>query len=82
VPPTSATRVRRNERRLAYHIVPKLLPERGVPDTGLAHGRLNVTLRVSADRPGTHAPGVDEINAGDYFQCATGTGGPGLPSRS
>jgi alkylated DNA repair protein (DNA oxidative demethylase) len=36
-----------DESRLAYHGVPKLLPDREVPDTGLANGRLNVTLRVS-----------------------------------
>lgn len=33
--------------RLAYHGVPKLLPAPDVPDTGLAAGRLNITLRVS-----------------------------------
>lgn len=33
--------------RLAYHGVPKLLPAQDVPDTGLAGGRLNITLRVS-----------------------------------
>lgn len=33
--------------RLAYHGVPKLLPALGGPDTGLAAGRLNITLRVS-----------------------------------
>lgn len=33
--------------RLAYHGVPKLLPADDVPDTGLASGRLNITLRVS-----------------------------------
>jgi alkylated DNA repair protein (DNA oxidative demethylase) len=33
--------------RLAYHGVPKLLPALDVPDTGLASGRLNITLRVS-----------------------------------
>jgi DNA oxidative demethylase len=33
--------------RLAYHGVPKLLPGSDVPDTGLARGRLNITLRVS-----------------------------------
>jgi alkylated DNA repair protein (DNA oxidative demethylase) len=32
---------------LAYHGVPKLLPAHDVPDTGLADGRLNITLRVS-----------------------------------
>jgi DNA oxidative demethylase len=36
-----------DQSRLAYHGVPKLLPADGVPDTGLASGRLNVTLRVS-----------------------------------
>lgn len=35
------------ESRLAYHGVPKLLPAVDVPDTGLASGRLNITLRVS-----------------------------------
>ncbi|MBW0117115.1 alpha-ketoglutarate-dependent dioxygenase AlkB family protein [Pseudonocardia abyssalis] len=33
--------------RLAHHGVPKLLPADDVPDTGLAGGRLNITLRVS-----------------------------------
>lgn len=36
-----------DDSRLAYHGVPKLLPADDVPDTGLASGRLNVTLRVS-----------------------------------
>jgi len=36
-----------DESRLAYHGVPKLLPAVDVPDTGLAAGRLNITLRVS-----------------------------------
>jgi DNA oxidative demethylase len=36
-----------DESRLAYHGVPKLLPAHAVPDTGLANGRLNITLRVS-----------------------------------
>ena len=36
-----------DESRLAYHGVPKLLPADDVPDTGLATGRLNITLRVS-----------------------------------
>jgi len=37
-----------DESRLAYHGVPKLLPAVDVPDdTGLATGRLNITLRVS-----------------------------------
>jgi alkylated DNA repair protein (DNA oxidative demethylase) len=36
-----------DESRLAYHGVPKLLPGIEVPDIGLAHGRLNITLRVS-----------------------------------
>jgi alkylated DNA repair protein (DNA oxidative demethylase) len=36
-----------DESRLAYHGVPKLLPAVEVPDTGLASGRLNITLRVS-----------------------------------
>lgn len=35
------------ENRLAYHGVPRLLPEFDVPDIGLDHGRLNITLRVS-----------------------------------
>lgn len=33
--------------RLAFHGVPKLLAGDDVPDTGLASGRLNITLRVS-----------------------------------
>jgi len=36
-----------DESRLAYHGVPKLLAGIDVPDTGLASGRLNITLRVS-----------------------------------
>jgi DNA oxidative demethylase len=36
-----------DESRLAYHGVPKLLPELDTPDIGLSHGRLNITLRVS-----------------------------------
>ncbi|HLU55512.1 MAG TPA: alpha-ketoglutarate-dependent dioxygenase AlkB [Pseudonocardia sp.] len=36
-----------DESRLAYHGVPKLLPDVDVPDTGLSAGRLNITLRVS-----------------------------------
>jgi alkylated DNA repair protein (DNA oxidative demethylase) len=36
-----------DESRLAYHGVPKLLPAPEPPETGLANGRLNVTLRVS-----------------------------------
>ncbi len=36
-----------DESRLAYHGVPKLLPADDLPDTGLAAGRLNITLRVS-----------------------------------
>jgi alkylated DNA repair protein (DNA oxidative demethylase) len=35
------------ESRLAYHGVPKLLPAPEAPRTGLAAGRLNITLRVS-----------------------------------
>ncbi|MEU9098149.1 alpha-ketoglutarate-dependent dioxygenase AlkB [Streptomyces sp. NPDC048361] len=31
--------------RFAYHGVPKVLPGTGEPGTGLAHGRLNLTLR-------------------------------------
>ena len=41
-----------DESRLAYHGVPKLLPGDAVPDTGLASGRLNITLRVSGREPG------------------------------
>jgi alkylated DNA repair protein (DNA oxidative demethylase) len=33
--------------RLAYHGVPKTLAGTGDPDTGLRHGRLNITLRES-----------------------------------
>lgn len=33
--------------RLAYHGVPKILPDTGAEDIGLPAGRLNVTLRVS-----------------------------------
>jgi DNA oxidative demethylase len=40
-----------DESRLAYHGVPKLLPADDVPDTGLAAGRLNITLRVSGFEP-------------------------------
>jgi alkylated DNA repair protein (DNA oxidative demethylase) len=36
-----------DQSRLAHHGVPKLLPAHQAPDTGLASGRLNVTLRVS-----------------------------------
>jgi DNA oxidative demethylase len=36
-----------DDSRLAYHGVPKLLSTPEAPDTGLATGRLNVTLRVS-----------------------------------
>ena len=36
-----------DDSRLAYHGVPKLLPDVEVPDIGLARGRLNLTLRVS-----------------------------------
>jgi alkylated DNA repair protein (DNA oxidative demethylase) len=39
--------------RLAYHGVPKLLPELDVPDIGLSHGRLNLTLRVSGRSAGS-----------------------------
>jgi alkylated DNA repair protein (DNA oxidative demethylase) len=39
-----------DESRLAYHGVPKLLPAPEPPDTGLASGRLNITLRVSGLR--------------------------------
>jgi alkylated DNA repair protein (DNA oxidative demethylase) len=47
-----------DESRLAYHGVPKLLPGVDVPDIGLPHGRLNLTLRVSgmADRVSGEAP--------------------------
>ncbi|WP_198045509.1 alpha-ketoglutarate-dependent dioxygenase AlkB family protein [Kitasatospora mediocidica] len=33
--------------RFAYHGVPRVLPGTGDPDTGLAAGRLNITLRVT-----------------------------------
>jgi alkylated DNA repair protein (DNA oxidative demethylase) len=33
--------------RLAYHGVPRTLPDTGDPDTGLPSGRLNITLRES-----------------------------------
>jgi alkylated DNA repair protein (DNA oxidative demethylase) len=33
--------------RFAYHGVPRTLPGTGDPATGLAAGRLNITLRVS-----------------------------------
>lgn len=33
--------------RFAYHGVPKVWPGTGDPDTGLASGRLNITLRVT-----------------------------------
>ena len=36
-----------DESRLAHHGVPTLLPDVDVPDIGLSHGRLNITLRVS-----------------------------------
>lgn len=36
-----------DEARLAYHGVPKLLPQVDVPDIGLTEGRLNITLRAS-----------------------------------
>jgi DNA oxidative demethylase len=39
--------------RLAYHGVPKLLPGIDVPDIGLLHGRLNITLRASGMTAGT-----------------------------
>jgi alkylated DNA repair protein (DNA oxidative demethylase) len=39
--------------RLAYHGVPKLLPGIDVPDIGLPHGRLNITLRASGMTAGT-----------------------------
>jgi DNA oxidative demethylase len=35
------------ESRRAYHGVPKLLPDIPVPDIGLPHGRLNITLRAT-----------------------------------
>lgn len=36
------------ENRLVHHGVPRLLPERGVPNVGTAEGeRINITLRVS-----------------------------------
>jgi alkylated DNA repair protein (DNA oxidative demethylase) len=37
--------------RFAYHGVPKVLPGTGDPATGLAAGRLNVTLRVTGLAP-------------------------------
>ncbi len=40
-----------DQSRLAYHGVPKLLPEVEVPDIALPHGRLNLTLRVSGLAP-------------------------------
>lgn len=40
-----------DESRLAYHGVPRLLPADDLPDTGLASGRLNITLRVSGFAP-------------------------------
>jgi alkylated DNA repair protein (DNA oxidative demethylase) len=40
-----------DESRLAYHGVPKLLPGIEVPDIGLSHGRLNLTLRVCGIAP-------------------------------
>ena len=33
--------------RFVYHGVPKLYPGSGPPETGLADGRLNLTLRVT-----------------------------------
>ncbi|MHA6792073.1 alpha-ketoglutarate-dependent dioxygenase AlkB [Pseudonocardia bannensis] len=43
-----------DESRLAYHGVPRLLTDLDAPDIGLAHGRLNITLRVSGlDAPPT-----------------------------
>ncbi|MFB9965693.1 alpha-ketoglutarate-dependent dioxygenase AlkB [Sinosporangium siamense] len=33
--------------RFAYHGVPKVFPGTGDPDTGLASGRLNITMRVT-----------------------------------
>lgn len=49
-----------DESRLAYHGVPKLLPAVDAPDTGLASGRLNITLRVS----GRGSAGRDESGPG------------------
>jgi alkylated DNA repair protein (DNA oxidative demethylase) len=43
-----------DESRLAYHGVPKLLPAPEAPDTGLATGRLNITLRVSGLKCAEH----------------------------
>lgn len=37
--------------RLAYHGVPRVLPGTGDPDTGLAGGRLNITMRASGRTP-------------------------------
>ncbi|HEY2762511.1 MAG TPA: alpha-ketoglutarate-dependent dioxygenase AlkB [Pseudonocardiaceae bacterium] len=48
-----------DDSRLAYHGVPKLLPDIEVPDIGLGRGRLNFTLRVSglsdAEPAGNHS---------------------------
>jgi alkylated DNA repair protein (DNA oxidative demethylase) len=36
------------ENRLAYHGVPKVLPDHDVPDIGVERGtRINITVRVS-----------------------------------
>ncbi|GCE02340.1 alpha-ketoglutarate-dependent dioxygenase AlkB family protein [Embleya hyalina] len=37
--------------RLAYHGVPRIRPTTGNPATGLAGGRLNITIRASGRRP-------------------------------
>ncbi len=37
--------------RFAYHGVPRLLTDAGVPDIGLPGGRLNITLRESGQSP-------------------------------
>ena len=52
--------------RLAYHGVPKTMPGTGDPETGLASGRLNITLRESglAD-PGLADPGLAEPGLGE-----------------
>lgn len=39
--------------RFAYHGVPKVHPGKGDPATGLASGRLNITMRVTGLDDGT-----------------------------
>ncbi len=46
-----------DQSRLAYHGVPKLLPEVEAPDIGLSHGRLNLTLRASGLAQASHSAG-------------------------